>query len=119
MYYTYILHSISVNKFYIGASEKPSERLKKHNAKNKGFTNQSNDWEIVFLKPFETKTEALSFERQIKRWKSSVKIQQLINSSVGLEHLPYKQGVGGSNPSSPTLIKASFTRMMLFLFNRI
>jgi hypothetical protein len=23
-------------------------------------------------------------------------------SSVGLEHLPYKQGVVGSNPSSPT-----------------
>jgi hypothetical protein len=23
-------------------------------------------------------------------------------SSVGSEHLPYKQGVGGSNPSSPT-----------------
>ena len=27
-------------------------------------------------------------------------------SSVGLEHLPYKQRVGGSNPSTPTLIKA-------------
>jgi putative endonuclease len=86
MYYTYILHSNSINKFYIGATENPSERLKKHNAKNKGFTNQCNDWVIVFLKPFETKTEALSYERQIKRWKSSVKIQQLINSSVGLEH---------------------------------
>ena len=24
-------------------------------------------------------------------------------SSVGLEHLPYKQRVGGSNPSTPTL----------------
>ena len=23
-------------------------------------------------------------------------------SSAGSEHLPYKQGVGGSNPSSPT-----------------
>ena len=27
-------------------------------------------------------------------------------SSVGSEHLPYKQGVGGSNPSSPTEMKA-------------
>ena len=26
------------------------------------------------------------------------------HSSVGLEHLPYKQGVGGSNPSAPTLV---------------
>ena len=28
-------------------------------------------------------------------------------SSVGLEHLPYKQGVTGSNPVVPTLVKAS------------
>lgn len=26
------------------------------------------------------------------------------NSSVGPEHLPYKQGVGGSNPPSPTTL---------------
>ena len=25
-------------------------------------------------------------------------------SSVGLEHLPYKQGVVGSNPTRPTLL---------------
>ena len=28
-------------------------------------------------------------------------------SSVGSEHLPYKQRVGGSNPSTPTKSKAS------------
>ena len=28
-------------------------------------------------------------------------------SSAGLEHLPYKQRVGGSNPSTPTVRKAS------------
>jgi hypothetical protein len=27
-------------------------------------------------------------------------------SSVGSEHLPYKQRVGGSNPSTPTVKKA-------------
>lgn len=26
-------------------------------------------------------------------------------SSAGLEHLPYKQRVGGSNPSTPTMVK--------------
>ena len=28
-------------------------------------------------------------------------------SSVGLEHLPYKQGVVGSNPSAPTMLRAT------------
>ena len=35
-------------------------------------------------------------------------------SSAGSEHLPYKQRVGGSNPSTPTKLKAS--NRMLFLF---
>ena len=85
MFYTYILFSAAVNKYYVGASENPEERLKKHNAKNKGFTNQANDWQIVFLKSFETKSEALAYEKQIKNWKSAIKIQKLISNSTGLE----------------------------------
>ncbi|GEM_PF-6314654 len=35
-------------------------------------------------------------------------------SSAGSEHLPYKQRVGGSNPSSPTNIKGvGFTQLLL------
>jgi putative endonuclease len=82
MFYTYILFSDTINKFYVGASENPEERLKKHNAKNKGFTNQANDWQIVFLKSFDTKSEALAYEKQIKNWKSAIKIQKLISSSA-------------------------------------
>ncbi len=47
------------------------------------------------------------------------------HSSVGSEHLPYKQGVQGSNPCGTTiienisiLIKHKFKRFVLFLFNR-
>ena len=35
------------------------------------------------------------------------------HSSVGLEHLPYKQRVGGSTPSAPTKEKR-FTTVSLF-----
>ena len=36
-------------------------------------------------------------------------------SSAGLEHLPYKQRVGGSNPSTPTSLKTRIlTRMRVF-----
>ena len=43
-------------------------------------------------------------------------------SSAGSEHLPYKQRVGGSNPSTPTLIKlhlgeAFFMSFSLFRIN--
>ena len=37
-------------------------------------------------------------------------------SSAGSEHLPYKQRVGGSNPSAPTLFKSRLTHVnWLFL----
>lgn len=39
-------------------------------------------------------------------------------SSVGLEHLPYKQRVGGSNPSTPTLIKALSQDGAFFVLGR-
>ena len=38
-------------------------------------------------------------------------------SSAGLEHLPYKQRVGGSNPSTPTR-KGSEEIQNLFLFKK-
>ena len=85
MFYTYILYSANRDKYYIGASEKPEERLKKHNNKNKGFTNQAIDWKIVYIKSFPTKSEALAYENEIKRWKSKIKIKKLI-SSVSSEH---------------------------------
>ncbi len=37
-------------------------------------------------------------------------------SSVGLEHLPYKQGVVGSNPSSPTKIVSQGITTIRLLF---
>jgi len=84
MYYTYILYSELKDKFYIGSSENPNERLKKHNNKNKGYTNQSNDWKIVFSQSLESRTEAMAFERKIKNWKSRKMILKLIaESKVG------------------------------------
>ena len=43
------------------------------------------------------------------------------HSSVGLEHLPYKQRVGGSTPSAPTRFKTpfQFTGMVFFFFGAI
>jgi len=37
-------------------------------------------------------------------------------SSAGSEHLPYKQRVGGSNPSAPTLIVKLLHNVTAFLF---
>ena len=79
MFYTYILYSKNIDKYYIGYSANLDERIYKHNNKHKGFTNQTQDWEIVFSKSFLTKIEAQSFEKKIKSWKSRKMIESLIS----------------------------------------
>ena len=80
MYHTYILFSEFADKYYIGQTSNIQERLQKHNSKNKGFTNQADDWVIVYRKSFDTRAEALSHEKQIKKWKSRKMIRNLIEN---------------------------------------
>ena len=44
-----------------------------------------------------------------------IAIKQRAFSSAGSEHLPYKQRVGGSNPSTPTKPKTRLLKSSLFL----
>ncbi len=83
MPWTYILHSKSLDKFYIGSTDESSveDRLKKHLTNHDGFTSKAKDWEIVFSKQFPTKSEAYAFERKIKGWKSKAAIQKLIQGA--------------------------------------
>ncbi len=77
--YLYILFSQSLSRFYVGhTTQTPEERLKKHLTDHDGFTAKAKDWTIVYMETFEDKKLALARERQIKSWKSSKKIQQLI-----------------------------------------
>ncbi|MEY3921339.1 MAG: hypothetical protein RL634_1100 [Bacteroidota bacterium] len=79
--YLYILYSSKVDKYYIGVSENPNERLLKHNTKHRGFTSIANDWQIKYSEFFSTKTEALKREKEIKSWKSRKLLEAMINSA--------------------------------------
>jgi len=77
-YCFYILRSKTLDKFYIGHTSSLEERLRKHNSNHKGFTGKVNDWRIVYSEEYATKEEAYSRERLVKKWKSKVRIQELI-----------------------------------------
>ena len=79
MHFVYVLYSASKDKFYIGSSANPAERLNKHNAKHKGFTGNNSDWVIVLIEPYATKPEAEKRERQLKAWKNRERIEALVN----------------------------------------
>ena len=54
-YYLYILNSSVADKFYIGISQDPFQRLSFHNSTEKGFTSRYRPWNIVFIQRFESK----------------------------------------------------------------
>ena len=76
----YIIYSPTKDKFYIGFTSDLEERIIRHNQKSKGFTGNTNDWKIVYTENFTTKPEAVLREKQIKSWKSRIKIQELISN---------------------------------------
>ena len=81
-YYTYILYSNQLKKYYIGSTnDNLDERLRRHNSNHKGFTGRTNDWKIVYVENFCSKTDALKREKEIKNWKSRVKIEELIRKA--------------------------------------
>ena len=75
----YIIYSKKINKYYIGITgDIIEERIRRHNSNHKGFTGKTNDWEIVYTKYFENKKDAIAKEKEIKSWKSRLKIEKLI-----------------------------------------
>ena len=81
MFYTYILFSLKRAKYYVGhTGDSLDDRLRKHNSNHKGFTGNTGDWKIVYHETFNSKAEAFDREKQIKNWKSSKRIAQLIQS---------------------------------------
>jgi len=79
-YTVYILYSVFLNRYYVGyTGSTMKSRLRKHNSDQKGFTGKNPDWVIRYTEPYSTKKEAMNRERQIKGWKSRIKIEKLIS----------------------------------------
>jgi len=80
MNFFYILYSKFLNQYYIGhTSEGLQERLRKHLSNHSGFTGKSKDWIVVYSEKFETKSLAYKREMEVKKWKSRIRVEKLIN----------------------------------------
>ncbi|WP_445726592.1 GIY-YIG nuclease family protein [Flavobacterium sp.] len=102
-YTVYILHSLTKDKFYIGYTANLTERIIRHNQKSKGFTGSINDWILVYQEEFNSQSEAIQRERQIKNWKSKIKIKELIQKNKQLDQLVQSIPIssGGSGVRTP------------------
>lgn len=82
MNFFYILYSETLNQYYIcHTSEGLDERLRKHLSNHSGFTGKAKDWIVIYFEEFETKSLAYKRELEVKKWKSRVRVEKLINES--------------------------------------
>lgn len=78
MYYVYIIECED-RSLYTGASPNPEERFERHKAGvGSKYTRSHKPVRLVYTEQFETKSEALKRELQIKSWRRKEKLN-LIN----------------------------------------
>jgi putative endonuclease len=80
-YYVYVLRSEKDGSFYIGHTADLEERLKRHNERRSRYTRNKVPWKLIYQKGFNTRTEAIKREREIKRMKSREYIERLVSAS--------------------------------------
>ena len=85
VYYLYILYSASLDRYYIGISHDPEERLQYHNSFPSGWTLRGRPWKLVFKKCFANKATAQYWERFIKQQKKRSLIEKIIRGEFHWE----------------------------------
>ncbi len=67
MCFVYILYSEKIDRFYIGFTDDLLWRLQRHNQGWGRFTKKGIPWKIVYNEAFQTKSEAIKREAEIKK----------------------------------------------------
>jgi len=79
MFYTYIIYSGTNDRFYVGHTHHLRLRLERHNSGNSKSTKAGIPWILKYYEEYQTKSEAMKREYEIKRKKSRKYIEKLIN----------------------------------------
>ncbi|MDP3582929.1 MAG: GIY-YIG nuclease family protein [Ignavibacteria bacterium] len=83
MYFTYILYSPSIDKYYTGYTENLGLRISRHNSGWGKFSSRGIPWKLVYNEEFENKSDAINRENEIKSKKSKNYIENLIRHAGG------------------------------------
>ena len=65
-YFTYILHSQTLDCFYVGQTNDLDRRILEHLSGKGKFSSRAKDWELVFHKEFTSRSESMNLESKIK-----------------------------------------------------
>ncbi len=62
----YVLESLNSGRFYIGQTNDPEERLRRHNEGRVRSTKAMRPWSVVYFEKYETRAEAMRREKELK-----------------------------------------------------
>ena len=74
----YILYSVKLNKYYVGACVNMERRFYEHNIGHSKFTATGIPWQLRYTEEFQTLQLAKQRELQVKKMKSRKYIETLI-----------------------------------------
>ena len=81
MWYVYIItYSEKIDRFYVGYTANLEWRLQRHNDGWGKFTQRGLPWMMVYREVFQSKSEAIRREREIKAKKSRKYIEFIIQN---------------------------------------
>ncbi len=83
MYSTYILQSESADRLYIGQTNNLTSRIIKHNSGKIFSTKPYTPWKLIFFREFQTRVEAMAFEKKLK----SIKNKNYLLNKIKLKEL--------------------------------
>ena len=81
MFYVYILHSESFDRYYIGQTNNLVDRIRRHNSGYVKSTKAYKPWEVVYSETFQSRGDSISRESYLKSLKSKTAIKELIEAS--------------------------------------
>ena len=67
MYFTYILYSQTLGKYYTGQTQDLERRLEEHNRGKTKFLDLGKPWVIVYCRGFADRSGAVALEKQVKK----------------------------------------------------
>jgi putative endonuclease len=82
MFFVYILKSLKDNSFYIGQCDDLDKRMSKHAEGMSKYTASKRPLKLIYFEDCSTRSHAILREKEIKKAKSRIYIQKLINSRL-------------------------------------
>jgi putative endonuclease len=80
-FFVYILQSQSSSRYYVGQTQDLEGRFSYRNANYSKSLKNRGPWKLVYREEYNTRSEAVKRERQIKSWKDRSMIERLVSAS--------------------------------------